>query len=54
MNKPHRNIGLRINPQLYRKVRYYCLNNDLSLQEYIIKLIEKDLLVFEVEKCING
>jgi hypothetical protein len=52
MTKDIKNVGLRVTPELYLKIRYYCLNNNISLQKYIIKLIERDLFKLEVEQCI--
>lgn len=35
--------SLKIHPDLWKKVKIYCINNDLDISAYIEKLIENDL-----------
>ena len=35
--------SLKINPNLWKKVKIHCINHDLDIAEYIEELIKKDL-----------
>lgn len=38
-----RTTSLRVDPEIWKKVRVYCAENDLDISEYIENLIKKDL-----------
>ncbi len=43
--------SLKINPILWKKVKEYCVEEDISISKYIEGLIKKDLnLIKEVKK----
>lgn len=35
--------SLRVDPEIWKKVRVHCAENDLDISEYIENLIKKDL-----------
>ncbi len=36
-------LNLRVDAELLRRVKYHCLNDDKSMQEYVVGLIKKDI-----------
>jgi hypothetical protein len=36
-------ISLKINPELWKKVKHHCVDKEITYSEYIEGLIQKDL-----------
>ena len=40
---PDRNIGIRVDEELYRQIKIRIAEEGLTLKDYILELIKKDL-----------
>jgi predicted HicB family RNase H-like nuclease len=40
MKKP---INLHVDEKMHQEIKIYCVENNISMTQYIIKLIEKDI-----------
>ena len=40
---PKKTTSLKIDPELWKEVKIYCINKEIDISEYIENLIRKDL-----------
>lgn len=40
-------ISVRVNPELHKKLKIIAIQENTTLQDYILKLIEKDMKRYE-------
>lgn len=40
---PEKNIGIKVDAELYKKIKIRIAEEGITLKEYILNLIEKDL-----------
>ena len=50
MDLKNKLIHIRLKESIHRKVRIICAYKDLSIQDYIAKLISEKVLQYEIEK----
>lgn len=43
MEGKKKNIVLRVDPNLHQRIKVYVALNNTTLQDYIVRLIEKDI-----------
>ncbi len=43
MNTRRKTTSLKVDPELWKKVKKHCIDKDIEVSEYVEEVIEKDL-----------